>query len=309
MKKVIVASIYILTIITSQSLWAQMPSFTQPANFEDVPVYRLQVKLTTGRGPDYQTDDRVFVTLNASMQPYYLDNASDDREQGRTDVHDIIDPTIRKISDIKQLNITKAGTDGWSLSQVQIVVNGKTIFTHTPNKILDGDGGKSPILNYTSQQLRSAGRWSYAQNVGIHIPPLTISKSDLREMIEGYMGNYMRYIPNATVNWGSTSGINTRWGDAVELKTRNTQTLEVDLDLQVSVTGPNAELDVNFEFVVNCTNGKVELSIQNAKASLNYLSRINIDRMRLNLSKHLNRSFNVPICRAKFNPDGSLSFI
>ena len=309
MKKVILASIYVLTTIVSQSLWAQMPSFVQPANFEDVPVYRLQVKLTTGRGPDYQTDDRVFITLNSSMQPYYLDNASDDREQGRTDAHDIIDPTIRKISDIKQLNITKAGTDGWSLSQVQIVVNGKTIFTQTPNKILDGDGGRSPILNYTSEQLRGAGRWNYAQNTGIHIPPLTVSKTDLREMIEGYMGNYMRYIPNATVNWGSTSGINTRWGDAVELKTRNTQTLEVDLDLQVSVTGPNAELDVNFEFVVNCTNGKVELSIQNAKASLNYLSRINIDRMRLNLGKHLNRSFNVPICRAKFNPDGSLSFL
>jgi hypothetical protein len=300
--------IFCFATFFTTALWAQMPSFTAPANFEDVPVYRLQIKFVTGTSTDAQTDDRVYIRLNPGMRPYYLDLAHDDREKGKTDVYDVIEPSVKTIRDIQQLYITKVGTDGWGLWRVELLVNGRLIFENNPNRIIDGDNGKSPELNYTAVQLRGS-KWNYAQNVGIHIPPLSIPNKDLRDMVEGFIGNHIRYIPNATVNWGSKKGINTLFGDAVESKFRNTQTLEFDLDLQVAAFGPNPELDIDFDLVVNCSNGQVTISVQNAKANVNLLSRFNIDKMRLDLSRYLNRSFNVPVCRAKFNTDGSLSFI
>ncbi len=298
------------------SLNAQQPTFTKPANIEDVPVYRLQLAFTTANtNDDAGTDDRVYVQLNSTMRAYYLDLGIDDRERNKTNVYDIVEPSVRFLRDIQHLNITKVGNDGWAIVKVELRVNGAKIFekTYSPGapKIIDGNDGAQPVLNFTSSQLRNGGLWSYAKVPNIHVPPLTLSKADLMSMVEGFMGNYIRYIPGETISWGDKDGVNTLFGPAVEATYRNRQTLTFDLDLQIARTGPNPELDVDFDLVVSCTNGKVLISVENAKANINILSttKFNVAKVKLDLSNYLNRTFNVPVCNAHFNSDGSLSFL
>ncbi len=314
MKKSLV--IFSLLAAAQLSLNAQQPTFTKPANINDVPVYRLQVAFTTANtNSDAGTDDRVFIQLNSTMRAYYLDLSIDDRERNQTNVYDVVEPSVRFIRDIQQLNITKSGTDGWAITKVEVRVNGHKIFEKTYSAtaphIIDGNEGHQPVLNFTSSQLRNGGRWTYTSAPNIHVPPLQVSKADLISMVEGFLGNYMRYIPNETVNWGDKDGVNTLFGPAVEASFRNRQTLTFDLDLQVARTGPNPELDIDFDLVVSCTNGRVLISVENAKANINFLSttKFNIVKMKLDLSNYLNRTFNVPVCNAHFNPDGSLSFL
>lgn len=298
------------------SLNAQRPTFAKPANINDVPVYRLQLAFTTANtNNDAGTDSKVYVQLNSTMRAYYLDLGIDDRERNQTNVYDVVEPSVRFIRDIQHLNITKVGNDGWAITKVELRVNGHKIFEKTYSAtsphIIDGDEGRQPVLNFTSSQLRNGGLWTYAKVPNIHVPPLLISKADLMKMVEGFVGNYMRYIPNETVNWGDRDGVNTLFGPAVEASFRNRQTLTFDLDLQVARTGPNPELDIDFDLVVSCTNGRVLLSVENARANINFLSttKFNVAKMKLDLSNYLNRSFNVPVCNAHFRTDGSLSFL
>ena len=300
----------LLALMASHCLIAQTPKFTKPVNFDDVPVYRLQIIFSTANVKDAGTDDPVYVQLNPDMPPYYLDYGIDDRERNKVNAYDIVEPTVRFVRDIKQLNITKVGNDGWAITKIEMKVNGYTIFTKTYTKHwIDGNDGDQPVLNFSSAELRNNGKWNYSAAPNIYIPPLTIPKKDLVSMVEGFVGNYIRYIPNEDVQWGSKGGINTIWGDAVEASYRNSQTLTFDLDLQVAKNGPNPELDIDFDLVVTCSNGKVVLNIQNAKANINFLSKFNVAKMNLDLSNYLNRSFNVPNCNAHFNSNGSLSFL
>lgn len=307
MKKSLVFSLFFMA--TLFCLTAQTPTFTQPASIEDVKVYRLQVLFTTSDTEDSGTDDNVYVQLNSSMKPYYLDYGIDDRERGKTQIYDIVEPSIKSLKDIKQLNITKVGNDGWGITKVELRVNGAKIFEKAyTKKIIDGNEGQQPVLNFSGSTIRNAGLWTYAKVPKIHVPPAVISKKDLVAMVEGFVGNYIRYIPDATVNWGDKSGVNTLFGDAVEASYRNSQTLTFDLDLQLSKDGPNPELDIDFDLVVSCTNGQVKISAENGKANVNFLSKFRVQSVQLGLSNFLNRTFNVPVCNARFEADGSLRF-
>lgn len=128
-------------------------------------------------------------------------------------------------------------------------------------------------------------------------------------MIEGYMGNQIQYIKKYNVKWGNKSGINTVWGAPVEATYRNKKRLSIDLDLQVEITEPNPELDVDFDIVVTCNKGKVNMEISNFRAHVDYLNLFKVASFNSDFAKYLNRSFNVPVCNAHFNPDGSLSFL
>lgn len=307
MKKSLLSCLFGFTAIFC--LNAQTPTFTRPASIEDVKVYRLQVLFTTSDTEDSGTDDKVYVQLNSGMKPYYLDYGIDDRERGKTQTYDIMEPSIKSLKDIKQLNITKVGNDGWGITKVELRVNGHKIFEKAyTKKIIDGNEGQQPVLNFTGSAMRNAGLWTYAKVPNVHIPPAVISKKDLVSMVEGFVGNYIRYIPEATVNWGDKDGVNTLFGEAVEATYRNRQTLTFDLDLQVSKDGPNPELDIDFDLVVSCTDGKVLISAENGKANINFLSKFRVQSVHLGLSNFLNRTFNVPVCNARFEADGSLRF-
>ena len=212
--------IVLRAILLVSILWVPGYSqvFPKPANFEDVPVYRLQLAVETANVGDAGTDDRVFVVFNTRMKGYY------DRP--------------------------------------------------------------------------------------VHVPALVIPVNELRVMIESIVGNQIRYISDRTVNWGSKSGINTIWGEAVEFSFKNPNRLSVDLDLQVAHLGPNSELDVDFDIVVNCEANKVTLNLENFRARADFLNLIPVKRIKENLLKNLNRTYsNVPICNVYFEQNGTLKLL
>jgi hypothetical protein len=299
-------------ILLVSILW--LPGYSQvfpkPANFEDVPVYRLQLAIETANVGDAGTDDRVFVVFNSQMKGYYLDVAKDDRERNHLNTYDIIDPTIKTIRDLNLFTLTKQGTDGWALKDLKILVNGQVIFQNLLGaKWIDGNDGHSPTLSYNANELRANSSWGYYDR-HVHVPALVIPVNELRLMIESIVGNQIRYISDRTVNWGSRSGINTIWGEAVEFSFKNQNRLSVDLDLQVAHWGPNSELDVDFDIVVNCESNKVTLSLENFKARADFLNLIPVKRIKENLLKNLNRTYsNVPICNVHFEQNGTLKLL
>ena len=304
-----VVTVLIFIFGSTVSLAAQKPSFNKPTNFKDIPVYRLQVAFRTAGSKNAETDDKVFVQLSSNMNPYYLNYGHDDREKNKYEVYDIIDPSISFIRDIEYLNITKMGTDGWNIAKVQLIVNGHLIFNQNyTKKIIDGNDGAAPILTFSAKTLQKNASWGY-NNRAVHMPPFVLKKSDLVSMIEGYMGNQIQYIKKYNVKWGNKSGINTVWGAPVEATYRNKKRLSIDLDLQVEITEPNPELDVDFDIVVTCNKGKVNMEISNFRAHVDYLNLFKVASFNSDFAKYLNRSFNVPVCNAHFNPDGSLSFL
>lgn len=284
----------------------------QPSNFEDVPIYRLQISYLTANVSDGGTDDNVFVQFNSQMQPFYLDLAKDDRERNKTDLYDVVDDNIKTIRDLDNLIITKSGTDGWAMQSISIIVNGYPIFQKTlSNRWIDGNDGNSPTLTYNRQQLRADNLWRYNNRL-VHVPALMIPSRDLKNMIESLVGNQIRYIQSShTVKWGSTGGKNTLWGDAVETKYIAADRLRVDLDLQVAVAHlPNPELDVDFDIVVRCEGNRVSMKFENFHAQVNFFSLVRLRRIEKNLLKNLNRSFNnVTICNVHFEQNGSLKFL
>jgi hypothetical protein len=302
--KMIINILVIICLFQANNLYSQ--------KFEDAKIYSLQIKIKTAGIADAGTDDRVLVQFNSGMRAYHLDLAKDDRERNSYDSYNILDEKLLTIKDLQFLTLTKQGTDGWAIRSIRIVVNSIAIFEKNYNNYwIDGNKGHSPILTINNQELRSNFKWGFVNgDKGILKPNVSIiSNLELRNMIESLIGNEIRYIPNATINWGSTSGINTLWGEAVEIKRISDDKIHVDLDLQVALKGPNPELDVDFDIVVKCESNKIVLEVENFIAKVDYLNLFNVKTIKQNLLKNLNRSFdNVYACTAHFQPNGSLSF-
>ena len=85
------------------------------------------------------------------------------------------------------------------------------------------------------------------------------------------VGNQLHYNGKGKLFWGNTSGVNTVWGDHVEMKRKDGNTLHFDLDLEAEITGQNPEVDVNFDLVFNCeSNGMISVKTANEKVGCNF---------------------------------------
>jgi hypothetical protein len=123
-----------------------------------------------------------------------------------------------------------------------------------------------PIIEISGLELRTSPEWKYIvtkpSNISLCWAPTTISKEWITSLMEASVGNQLQYM-NGDLQWGTTGGISTLFGDAVESKMINDHTLKFDLDLQEDVVGPNPEVDVNFEFDFHCINGKLSVDVEN----------------------------------------------
>jgi hypothetical protein len=225
-----------------------------------MPVFSFKLKTLTGSNG---TNDRVWAYLgNGEAQG--LDNSYDDFSAGATDVYYIVTSRVKKIADIKEIKLMKKGSDSWSVKGIWLEVNNQTVYDET----FLGDG---VLINENTvvapyNKLRAHNLWRYnASNAAMHMPPKLITKTELRDIIECYVGNYLTNQKDYI--WGNTSGINTVWGDAVELEYKSNTTFAVDLDLEWDRTGINPELDVDFDLVFQSANNSVTLKISNCRGS------------------------------------------
>ena len=285
---------------------------SRPANFDDVAVWRLQVKITTDGRKDANTDDEVYVHLNGnSSKRFYLDKGGDDREKNRTDVYDIVNTGITKIGDIRFLKLAKQGTDGWCIKKIEVLVNNvpTPIYRkyYSSCKWIDGNDGHPSSIYISGSQMRQYSGWKYtSQNQGkIWLPPLGNLPRDMFENIVESMFGHLRHVNNdlKSLYWGKKYG--SRWVEA-SYKANSNPTIHFDLDLAKDVNNFfDPEVDVDFDLVFSCANGRITLELQNPTVKGYYWGKIKI--FTANLDDYKLGNFNTPFCPSiQVNGDGSV---
>lgn len=252
-------------------------SLIQP-EFEEMPVYRIQLRITSGRGNGAGTDDKVYVQLRDSAARFYLAKGIDNFKEGSVVMYDVIDADIRKVKHIRMIRFGVEGNDGVCLKKVElflnnsnspVFINGGTISTERGVCI---DNNSDELRQYTisRNELRASRNWNYGgSRSNMWRPPLKISKPWIESLIEAAIGNQITQ-GGSDLKWGTVGSRlenRTLFGPPVETKYLNKHTLSVDLDLELDLTGPNPETDVDFEIDFRCEEGAIVIESQNINIS------------------------------------------
>lgn len=243
---------------------------------ESLPVFRIQLRLVTGNNKNDNTDKSVYVKFNDPDMAYFMDYGPDDFERNADRKYDIISGHVWKISDIDYIEIGIKGDDVWGVKKVELYLNNSTlpIFSKTyssPQRI-NGSGNWQRKIVFNHKELRNNDSWrNIATDEKIRKPSPLITADVIKSMVESMVGNMIYYNGQGKVAWGNKNGINTLWGDHVEMKRKDINTLAVDLDLQANIIGPNPEVDVDFDLVFDCTaDGQLLIKTENVKSSCDF---------------------------------------
>lgn len=230
---------------------------TPPANKEETIIYRAQIMLRTANRDDAGQDDGVLIKLNG-QNATWCDSGEDDFERGKTHTYDLMlvdmngTPTLARLRDIAMLEISKTGSDGWCVSDVELIINNVPIFrkNYPGGKWLD-TGKLSTMIS--SQELRSHSMW---QSWRSPQPSPVVPRAEIESRIESLVGHFLH---------GKKVGLGKVYGrSAVEASHRDAQTLHVDLDLEYSIDNfPNLEVDVDFDIVFETRNNQVAVTVRN----------------------------------------------
>ena len=291
-----------------------LPDHLRPS-FENVPVWRLQLRIKTSNRENANTDSEVYAQFrNNTSSIYYLDNGGNDREKNKTDVYDILDPNIKTIRDIQFMKLVIKGKDGWCVEKIELIVNGinNPVFKKSFANChwMDKDSGASPNLYISGSELRRASIWRHTtRNKAIWLPPSIIKRYTLEKMVESYVGHLMNANPKMKdLEYGK------KFGRAyVEAKKTSNNKLHFDLDL-VYHKVVDLETDVDFDLVINCQQNKINLKVQGVKAKLNVpllstiLSAFQSGLFKMDMGNFEFGNANVPFCPTiKVTPQGDVS--
>lgn len=247
-------------------------TFAAPS-FEDITVYRIQLRIFTCNKEDAGTDDGVYVQMNKSDERFYLNKSTDDFRQGRSDTYDILSGTIKKIRDIAFLKLGLRGDDGACISKIQLFLNDNN--SPVFSKSFAGHGqsiDNSQSFTIPGSELRKYSGWALTpEHQNLSNPPSGISKHMILSLVECSIGNHLNQGPE--FGWGSkVRGLpNTLFGPGVEVEFVDNKTLHFDLDLQRKVSGPNPEVDVDFDLVFSCVNGIIKTEMKNVTYGTNWI--------------------------------------
>ncbi len=264
-------------------------SLTQPV-FEEMIVYRIQLRLKTGIGNGAGTDDPVYVKMNDADDVFYLVKGIDNFVEGKTVTYDVLSRTIKKISDIKYIKFGVKGNDGVCISKVELLINNcqsplyaTSISTSLGTCIDNGEAAPTGIsatptqiksslpatFTIASSSLRGTS-WNFAgQRKDMWRPPVKLEKAWVVSAVEASIGNQI-YQEGGELKWGTHGGRlenNTLFGDAVEATRKDAHTLKFDLDLERDIAGPNPEVDVDFELDFRCEEGRIIVGALNVVTS------------------------------------------
>jgi hypothetical protein len=267
----------LFTSVLLLSLLSSTQNFTNAQiRFDDVPIYRIQLKVKTNNIENAATDSPVWIKFKSGEAPYFLNNSGDDREKSKVDVYDIIAPYIQKIRDIQMIHIEIDGTDGWNLTEVELLVNNVTFFKKTygnGGQWLDRNNKKyRQSLAFNQNTIRNNNPYfgfertnvsgGTNRNIQIMQPPTMIKAEMIKSLIEGTVGNALYYVRN--VSWGKKYG-----SDYITVKKKDSNTFTVDLDLKYELDNmPDAEFDVDFDIQFICENGVIRTYITDYKSEI-----------------------------------------
>ena len=251
-------------------------TITTPVD-ENIPVYRIELRLVTASGEWDGTDNEVFVQLNRNDQTYFLDYGRDDFNRNADQRFDILSEHVRTIKDIDFIRFGVKKDDQWGIKKVELYLNNSSqpVFTKTyaTAVVINKHSGQSDHFVISSADLRSNASWlRIPQNTGLKALPIPVKFSMIKSIVESMVGNQLHHSGETNLQWGSTDDVNTVWGPWVEAKYVNSKTLHFDLDLEYAISGsPDAEIDVDFDLVFTCDNGNVTIKTVNVTPKCKFL--------------------------------------
>jgi hypothetical protein len=262
------------TIVDHRIRRDMSPGLTKP-EFEKMPVYRIQLRITTTANNG--TDDVVWVELNEDAHRFYLAKGIDNFKPGSMVTYDVIDADIKNLEDIRFIKFGVKGDDGPCFKKVELLINNSSspiystpIVTNNGTCFDNNNSSVSPNLIISYNNLRNHPNWNYrSTRADIWRPCTKISNEWITSLVEASIGNQI-IREGSKLKWGSHGGMlenNTLFGPAVEVKFKNDHTLSVDLDLERDITGPNPEADIDFELDFRCKDGVINMEVQNVKVS------------------------------------------
>lgn len=248
-----------------------------PSIQEDIPVYRIELRIITAGGSWDGTDNEVYVQLNGSDKVYFLDYGRDDFGRNADQRFDIISESICTIKDIQFIKLGVKRDDQWAITKVELYLNNSTqaVFSksYNPKVILNEYPGQKEEFLIPSADLRVNSKWLLIpQNAGLKALPVPVKFTMISSIVESMVGNQLHQNGDTRLQWGSNDDKNTVWGPWVEGEYSDQTKLHFDLDLEYSINNsPDAEIDVDFDLVFECTNGNVIIKTTNVNISCTYL--------------------------------------
>jgi hypothetical protein len=258
-------------------------------------VWRLQLRIRVADISDAGSNDAVQVRLNSPLATYnpnghstWMDYGSrfegspfvvsDDFDRGRDFTYDVrlesqSHGRIDELTDITMLTIRKEGTDALGIAEIELRVNGVTVFERSFGETastclwIDEGDGHTPIYTVDYPELRAHDAWQ-AFVSSPPTPVLQISNAEMVSRIEGIVGDQLHGTP---AYWGHRYG--EEW---VEASRVDDQTLHVDLDLSADVPGldPEIDLDLDLHLAITCNQqaGTATMSVtsENLDASVDF---------------------------------------
>lgn len=249
--------------------------------FEDIVVYRLQLKITTGTGTDAGTDDPVYTQLNQNDKRFYLVKGYNNFEEGRMVTYDVISENIKTIKDIEFLRFGIKGDDGVCFKRVELFLNnfGSPIFSKSwrdgkGNCFDNASSSLLPIIEISGLELRTSPGWKYIvtkpSNISLCWTPTSISKEWITSLVEASIGNKLQYTEG--LQWQTRE--TPLAGAPVTASVINDHTMHFDLDLQRDVIGPNPKVDAYFDLDFHCINGVFSADIENYKMTISLYGEV-----------------------------------
>lgn len=240
---------------------AKACAYTRDGN--DIGVWRVQLKIRTTDVSDAGTKDDVRVSLNVGNHTW-LDYGPrrvsawpevwfDDFHRGTEFTYDLNLTAISEFGDINRILIVKEGTDAWGIAELSLWVNGAKAFERTFGETastclwIDQGDGYSPSYAISHAELRAHALWQ----AFVEDPPrfrlegidgglrARIPNDEIVSRLESMIGHR---IHNTPLYWGNLHG--SEW---VEVTRVDDHTLHVDVDLTAEITGPNPEVDMDFD--------------------------------------------------------------
>lgn len=195
-------------------------AYVQPT-FENMPVYRIQLRVTTGQGEGAATDGRIYVKLGDDegywKKIFYLFKEGGNFREGITQTYDIIDASIKYVKDIKKIELGVNGDDGVCFTKIELLLNNcsSPVYSSTSSGIvgsgnaqikdkgicIDNNSQEKKLYTISYAQLRNNGDWNFnGGRKNIWRPHKIISADWIKSIIECSLGNNMIY--KWELNWG-----------------------------------------------------------------------------------------------------------
>ena len=269
----------------------------KPVVDENIPVYRIELRLVTAGGEWDGTDNELYVQLDRNDAVYFLDYGRDDFSRNADQRFDILSQHIRTIKDIDFIKFGVKNNDQWGIKKVELYLNNSSqpVFSKTYGAavVINNHAGQSDHFLISSAELRSNASWlRIPHNTGLKALPIPVKFTMIKSIVESMVGNQLHHSGEKNLQWGSTDDVNTVWGPWVEANYVNSKTLHFDLDLEYAIpNSPDAEIDVDFDLVFSCDNGNVTIKTANVNSRCKFLN-INCDRI-LNIVNNIITLFGV----------------